>query len=140
MQEPRGEGPRLYNLSPRIVECFPGKHHELFKAIDKAKAYIREEADHRLKNLDASNPQDYFDVFLVKMLEHVFLSPTGASRSFTPSRTKSSPGAPTDTHRTQYRRDPDHGSQGVRWDGRWVQGVFAPVGPIPGDRPALSLR
>ncbi|CAB1347640.1 unnamed protein product [Coregonus sp. 'balchen'] len=59
----------LYNISPRIVECFPGKHHEQFKAIDKAKAYIREEVDRRLKNLDTSNPQDYFDVFLVKMLE-----------------------------------------------------------------------
>ncbi|CAB1348651.1 unnamed protein product [Coregonus sp. 'balchen'] len=59
----------LYNISPRIVECFPGKHHELFKAIDKAKAYIREEADRRLKSLDTSNPQDYFDVFLVRMLE-----------------------------------------------------------------------
>ncbi|XP_020363305.1 cytochrome P450 2M1-like [Oncorhynchus kisutch] len=59
----------LYNISPRIVECFPGKHQELFKAIDKAKAYIRLEADRRLKSLDTSNPQDYFDVFLVKMLE-----------------------------------------------------------------------
>ncbi|KAM9442211.1 cytochrome P450 2M1-like [Salvelinus alpinus] len=59
----------LYNIFPRIVECFPGKHHELGKAIDKAKAYIREEADRRLKNLDTFNPQDYFDVFLVKMLE-----------------------------------------------------------------------
>uniref|UniRef100_A0A8C8FRA5 Uncharacterized protein n=1 Tax=Oncorhynchus tshawytscha TaxID=74940 RepID=A0A8C8FRA5_ONCTS len=60
---------QLYNISPRIVECFPGKHQELFKAIDKAKAYIRLEADRRLKSLDTSNPQDYFDVFLVKMLE-----------------------------------------------------------------------
>nr|XP_046169797.1 cytochrome P450 2M1-like [Oncorhynchus gorbuscha] len=59
----------LYNISPRIVECFPGKHQELFKAIAKAKAYIRLEADRRLKSLDTSNPQDYFDVFLVKMLE-----------------------------------------------------------------------
>ncbi|XP_014069581.2 cytochrome P450 2M1 [Salmo salar] len=59
----------LYNISPRIVECFPGKHQELFKAIDKAKAYIRQEADRRFKSLDTSNPQDYFDVFLVKMLE-----------------------------------------------------------------------
>lgn len=49
--------------------AFEGKDHELFKAIDKDKAYIREEADRHLKNLDTSNPQNYFEIFLVKTLE-----------------------------------------------------------------------
>ncbi|KAL0972846.1 hypothetical protein UPYG_G00195460 [Umbra pygmaea] len=67
----KGNVAMLYNVFPRIVECFPGKHQELFEAIDKAKAFVRDQADCRKETLDSKNPHDFFDAYLVKMSEEM---------------------------------------------------------------------
>uniref|UniRef100_A0A8C7UJZ9 Uncharacterized protein n=1 Tax=Oncorhynchus mykiss TaxID=8022 RepID=A0A8C7UJZ9_ONCMY len=59
----------MYNMFPRIVWCFPGNHHEMFAIVNKAKDYIQEQAEIRLKTLNISEPQDFIEAFLVKMLE-----------------------------------------------------------------------
>lgn len=59
----------MYNMFPRIIWCFPDKHHEMFAVVNKAIAYIQEQAEIRLKTLDTSEPQDFIEAFLVKMLE-----------------------------------------------------------------------
>uniref|UniRef100_A0A673Y7S6 Cytochrome P450 2M1 n=1 Tax=Salmo trutta TaxID=8032 RepID=A0A673Y7S6_SALTR len=59
----------MYNMFPRIVWCFPGNHHEMFAIVNKAKDYIQGQAEIRLKTLDTSEPQDFIEAFLVKMLE-----------------------------------------------------------------------
>ncbi|XP_010863883.2 cytochrome P450 2M1 isoform X1 [Esox lucius] len=65
----KGNVSMLYNIFPQIVERFPGKHHEMFAAVEKAKAYVRQESDRRQNHLDTSNPQDFLDAYLVKMTE-----------------------------------------------------------------------
>ncbi|KAM6959222.1 cytochrome P450 2M1-like [Aplochiton taeniatus] len=59
----------MYNMFPRIVGCFPGKHQEMFRTLEEARGYFKEEADRRLKEMDPSDPQDYIEAFLAKMLE-----------------------------------------------------------------------
>uniref|UniRef100_A0A3P8ZYU8 Uncharacterized protein n=1 Tax=Esox lucius TaxID=8010 RepID=A0A3P8ZYU8_ESOLU len=59
----------MFNMFPRIVWCFPGKHHRMFATINQAKDYMRAQAELRLKNLDTSDPQDLLEAFLIKMLE-----------------------------------------------------------------------
>ncbi|XP_029528878.1 cytochrome P450 2M1 [Oncorhynchus nerka] len=59
----------MYNMFPRIVWCIPGNHHEMFAIVNKAKAYIQGQAEIRLKTLNISEPQDFIEAFLVKMLE-----------------------------------------------------------------------
>uniref|UniRef100_A0A673Y6L5 Cytochrome P450 2M1-like n=1 Tax=Salmo trutta TaxID=8032 RepID=A0A673Y6L5_SALTR len=59
----------MYNMFPRIVWCFPGNHHEMFAIVNKAKDYIQGQAEIRLKTLNTSEPQDFIEAFLVKMLE-----------------------------------------------------------------------
>lgn len=59
----------LYNFLPGVVGLFPGKHRVAFQSIEKVKALLIQEAESRLKNLDTSNPQDFLEVFLVRMLE-----------------------------------------------------------------------
>uniref|UniRef100_A0A8C7IME6 Cytochrome P450 2M1-like n=1 Tax=Oncorhynchus kisutch TaxID=8019 RepID=A0A8C7IME6_ONCKI len=60
---------KMYNMFPRIVWCFPGKHHEMFAIVNKAKDYIQGQAEIRLKTLNISEPQDFIEAFLVKMME-----------------------------------------------------------------------
>ncbi|KAL0972844.1 hypothetical protein UPYG_G00195430, partial [Umbra pygmaea] len=59
----------MYNMFPKIFRCFPGKHQKMFATVEKAKDYIIEQAEIRLKNLDTSDPQDFIEAFLVKMHE-----------------------------------------------------------------------
>ncbi|XP_028972276.1 cytochrome P450 2M1 isoform X2 [Esox lucius] len=59
----------MFNMFPRIVWWFPGKHHRMFAIINQAKDYMRAQAELRLKNLDTSDPQDLLEAFLIKMLE-----------------------------------------------------------------------
>ena len=41
----------------------------MFAIVNKAKDYIQEQAEIRLKTLNISEPQDFIEAFLVKMLE-----------------------------------------------------------------------
>ena len=56
-------------MFPKIVGCFPGKHHSMFRILDQAREYVREEAEKRIKSMDPSEPQDFIEAFLVKMQE-----------------------------------------------------------------------
>ncbi|XP_042564672.1 cytochrome P450 2M1-like isoform X2 [Clupea harengus] len=60
----------LYNTFPKFVECIPGKHKKLFALLQKAQDYVKNQAEIRLKHLDAnSTPQDYTEAFMIKMIQ-----------------------------------------------------------------------
>ncbi|XP_063060354.1 cytochrome P450 2M1-like isoform X2 [Engraulis encrasicolus] len=60
----------LYNISPRLMGLFPGSHKELFSQLDKSHAYVKKQAEIRLRNLDANSiPQDYIEAFMIKMIQ-----------------------------------------------------------------------
>ncbi|KAJ8383912.1 hypothetical protein AAFF_G00213750 [Aldrovandia affinis] len=60
---------QLYNIFPRLVQCLPGPHHELFQHLQKIREYFKLEADRRMNNLDTDCPRDYIEAFLVRMQE-----------------------------------------------------------------------
>ncbi|KAG1951433.1 cytochrome P450 2M1-like [Pimephales promelas] len=60
---------QLYNIFPKLVSLFPGKHHQLFKYLKDARDYFRREAQARMNNVDPSCPQDFTDAFVLKIKE-----------------------------------------------------------------------
>ncbi|XP_042564674.1 cytochrome P450 2M1-like isoform X2 [Clupea harengus] len=60
----------LYNILPKFVELIPGKHKKLFALLQKTQDYVKNQAEIRLKHLDAnSTPQDYIEAFMIKMIQ-----------------------------------------------------------------------
>lgn len=48
----------------------PGKHHEMFENLEKAREFCRREAKARINNMeDRSCPQDLIEAFVLKMEE-----------------------------------------------------------------------
>ncbi|XP_062409312.1 cytochrome P450 2M1-like isoform X2 [Sardina pilchardus] len=61
---------QLYNMFPGILDRFPGKHRDMFALLQEAQAYVKKEADIRLKHLDANSiPQDFIEAFVIKMIQ-----------------------------------------------------------------------
>ncbi|XP_041919049.1 cytochrome P450 2M1-like [Alosa sapidissima] len=61
---------QLYNLFPGILDRLPVKHRDMFALLQDAQAYVKREADTRLKHLDVnSTPQDYIEAFMIKMIQ-----------------------------------------------------------------------
>ncbi|XP_067306629.1 cytochrome P450 2M1-like [Pseudorasbora parva] len=60
---------QLYNIFPRLVSLFPGKHHQLFKDLEAQREYYKSEAQARMDNIDPSCPQDFIEAFVLKMKE-----------------------------------------------------------------------
>ncbi len=60
---------QIYNIFPRLVSLFPGKHHQLFKDLEEAREYCKREAHARMNILDSSCPQDFIEAFVLKMKE-----------------------------------------------------------------------
>ncbi|XP_059390290.1 cytochrome P450 2M1-like isoform X1 [Carassius carassius] len=60
---------QIYNVFPRLVSLFPGKHHQLFKDLEEAREYCKREAQARMNTLDPSCPQDFIEAFVLKMKE-----------------------------------------------------------------------
>jgi len=60
---------QLYNIFPKLVGLFPGKHHQLFKDLKDARDYFKREAQARMNNVDPSCPQDFIDAFVLKIKE-----------------------------------------------------------------------
>uniref|UniRef100_A0A8C2JRB5 Cytochrome P450 2M1-like n=1 Tax=Cyprinus carpio TaxID=7962 RepID=A0A8C2JRB5_CYPCA len=60
---------QIYNIFPRLVSLFPGKHHQLFKDLEEAREYFKGEAQARMNILDSSCPQDFIEAFVLKMKE-----------------------------------------------------------------------
>ncbi|XP_016429428.1 cytochrome P450 2M1-like [Sinocyclocheilus rhinocerous] len=60
---------QIYNVFPRLVSLFPGKHHQLFKDLEEAREYCKHEAQARMNTLDPSCPQDFIEAFVLKMKE-----------------------------------------------------------------------
>lgn len=66
---------QLYNIFPKLVERIPGKHQALFVLLKKGQDYMKNQADIRLKHLDAnSTPQDFIEAFMIKMIQEKELS------------------------------------------------------------------
>ncbi|XP_048120007.1 cytochrome P450 2M1-like [Alosa alosa] len=61
---------QLYNLFPGILDRLPGKHRDMFALLQDTQAYVKREADTRIKHLDVnSTPQDYIEAFMIKMIQ-----------------------------------------------------------------------
>ncbi|XP_048036542.1 cytochrome P450 2M1-like isoform X2 [Megalobrama amblycephala] len=60
---------QIYNVFPKLVSLFPGKHHQLFKDTDKAREYCKHQARARMNNVDPLCPQDFIEAFVLKMKE-----------------------------------------------------------------------
>ncbi|KAF4104218.1 cytochrome P450 2M1-like [Onychostoma macrolepis] len=60
---------QIYNIFPRLVGLFPGKHKQLFKGLDEAREYCKREAQARMNMQDSSCPQDFIEAFVLKMKE-----------------------------------------------------------------------
>ncbi|XP_048017997.1 cytochrome P450 2M1-like [Megalobrama amblycephala] len=60
---------QIYNVFPKLVSLFPGKHHQLFRDTDKAREYCKHQARARMNNVDPSCPQDFIEAFVLKMKE-----------------------------------------------------------------------
>ncbi|XP_048036539.1 cytochrome P450 2M1-like isoform X1 [Megalobrama amblycephala] len=60
---------QIYNIFPRLVSLFPGKHHQLFKDLEEAREYCKHQARARMNNVDPSCPQDFIEAFVLKMKE-----------------------------------------------------------------------
>uniref|UniRef100_A0A672REE1 Cytochrome P450 2M1-like n=1 Tax=Sinocyclocheilus grahami TaxID=75366 RepID=A0A672REE1_SINGR len=56
---------QIYNVFSKLVSLFPGKHHLLFRDVDKAREYCKRQAKARINNVDPSCPQDLIDAFVL---------------------------------------------------------------------------
>lgn len=59
----------MYNMFPKVVGSLPGKHQDMFRKVEQCREYIRGEANKRLEDMDPSDPQDFIEAFLAKMLQ-----------------------------------------------------------------------
>ncbi|XP_055052706.2 cytochrome P450 2M1-like [Misgurnus anguillicaudatus] len=61
---------QIYNIFPRLVSLLPGKHHEVFRDLKKAREYCISETKARINNVeDPSCPKDFIEAFVLKMEE-----------------------------------------------------------------------
>ncbi|XP_076832041.1 cytochrome P450 2M1-like [Brachyhypopomus gauderio] len=61
---------QAYNIFPRLVGLFPGRHHDIFKMHERVRGLLRHEAESRMKTLDiTSPPQDFLEAFLIQAEE-----------------------------------------------------------------------
>ncbi|KAI4896634.1 hypothetical protein NFI96_029885 [Prochilodus magdalenae] len=61
---------QAYNIFPRIVGIFSGRHHDLFAIVEEVRALLKHEVEAREKTLDASSPpKDYIEAFLTQREE-----------------------------------------------------------------------
>ncbi|XP_027018482.2 cytochrome P450 2C20 [Tachysurus fulvidraco] len=58
---------QLYNVFPRLVDLFPGKHHTVVKEVDEVKAFSRGKVQEHKESLDPDNPRDFIDCFLIRL-------------------------------------------------------------------------
>uniref|UniRef100_A0A672RG83 Cytochrome P450 2M1-like n=1 Tax=Sinocyclocheilus grahami TaxID=75366 RepID=A0A672RG83_SINGR len=63
---------QIYNVFSKLVSLFPGKHHLLFRDVDKAREYCKRQAKARINNVDPSCPQDLIDAFVLKIQEEKY--------------------------------------------------------------------
>uniref|UniRef100_A0A671NKW4 Uncharacterized protein n=1 Tax=Sinocyclocheilus anshuiensis TaxID=1608454 RepID=A0A671NKW4_9TELE len=63
-EDPHSPIGQIYNVFPKLVSLFPGKHHLLFRDVDKAREYCKRQAKARINNVDPSCPQDLIDAFV----------------------------------------------------------------------------
>ncbi|XP_035390325.1 cytochrome P450 2M1-like isoform X2 [Electrophorus electricus] len=61
---------QAYNIFPRLVGFFPGRLHDMFKLHERVGAFIRLEAEARMKSLDlTSPPQDFLEACVIRIEE-----------------------------------------------------------------------
>ncbi|KAJ7992922.1 hypothetical protein DPEC_G00267100 [Dallia pectoralis] len=61
---------RLYEAFPALMEHLPGPHNTMFSHYKAVGQFIQEDVERHKQNLDASNPRDYIDSFLIEMENH----------------------------------------------------------------------
>ncbi|XP_058860507.1 uncharacterized protein LOC117394429 [Acipenser ruthenus] len=57
----------LYNMFPNVVKHLPGTHNKMFEEIENLKAFVKEQAQSREKDLDPDCPGDFIEAFMIKM-------------------------------------------------------------------------
>ncbi|XP_053119195.1 cytochrome P450 2C19-like isoform X1 [Hemicordylus capensis] len=58
---------QLYNLFPKIMDYLPGPHQTCFKELIRIQDLIAQKVKDHEETLDANDPRDYIDCFLIKM-------------------------------------------------------------------------
>lgn len=49
------------------MELLPGRHHAMFKKIDEIKNFVMSKIKEHELNLDADDPKDFIDCFLIRL-------------------------------------------------------------------------
>ncbi|KAJ6663766.1 hypothetical protein lerEdw1_009845 [Lerista edwardsae] len=69
LSTPRPWGWRFYNLYPKVVQCLPGPHHQIFANFEKLRNFIQEVIQVHQESFDPNCPRDFIDCFLLKIQE-----------------------------------------------------------------------
>ncbi|MEE6508512.1 hypothetical protein FKM82_021500 [Ascaphus truei] len=58
---------QLYEMFPWIMKYLPGQYNKVFTLMEKLLWFVEKRVKMNQKTLDASNPRDYIDAFLIQM-------------------------------------------------------------------------
>ncbi|XP_053117708.1 cytochrome P450 2C19-like [Hemicordylus capensis] len=67
MQTQRSPVTLLYNIFPKIMDYLPGPHQTFFKILFSIQDFIAQKVKDHEETLDANDPRDFIDCFLLKM-------------------------------------------------------------------------
>ncbi|XP_076419140.1 cytochrome P450 2C26 [Peromyscus maniculatus bairdii] len=57
---------QVCNNFPSLMDYCPGSHHKLIKNVDYIKSYLMEKIKEHQESLNAANPRDFIDYYLIK--------------------------------------------------------------------------
>uniref|UniRef100_A0A8C5WMA6 Cytochrome P450 n=1 Tax=Leptobrachium leishanense TaxID=445787 RepID=A0A8C5WMA6_9ANUR len=58
---------QLKEMFPKVMQYVPGPHHRIYKHLENLLEFVSERVKTSQENLDPNTPQNYIDVFLIKM-------------------------------------------------------------------------
>ncbi|XP_051720022.1 cytochrome P450 2G1-like isoform X1 [Ctenopharyngodon idella] len=60
---------QMYNIFPKLMEFLSGRHHAMFREVEDIKAFIMTKIKEHEQNVDFSDPKDFIDCFLIRLIE-----------------------------------------------------------------------
>uniref|UniRef100_A0A673HLQ5 Uncharacterized protein n=1 Tax=Sinocyclocheilus rhinocerous TaxID=307959 RepID=A0A673HLQ5_9TELE len=72
---------QIYNVFPKLVSLFPGKHHLLFRDVDKAREYCKLQAKARINNEKYNPDTEYHFDNLISLVWNLFSAGTETTSS-----------------------------------------------------------
>lgn len=58
---------QLYDMYSCIMKYLPGRHNRIYYLIEDLKSFVAEKVKANQATLDANNPRDFIDCFLIQM-------------------------------------------------------------------------